>query len=780
MEKVTKTNAGVTKSMLGAQIQFAILEKAFQAITGFVKDSVGEFIRHENAVAQTEARLKSTGNVIGMTTGEMVKLSEAMQGVTTYEHDSVLEAENLLLTFTHIGKNIFPETTEAVMNMSTALGEDLKSSSIQLGKALQDPILGITALHRVGVAFTQDQKEMIKVLVESGQTEKAQKIILAELQIEFGGSARAARDTFGGSLKVLENDLGEVKEAVGAALVPALGGLVNMIMPLVEGLKTIDAGTIQMALGFVAALAGTYALGKGIEKLVTMFKTGITPLQGILIGIAAVGAICTVASDAINKYENRFINAAKAQEDERQSTHLLIGEYNNLITKTNLTSGEKVKLSQIESTLRLRINDVSSAIDIQTGKIIESSTAIQNYDKGSIKLQLEVLRLQQEKLASDQRLLASARNHEQTTIAESLRLTELMGFLINIDTEQEDYTIAIGINADAQNKNAVTIANLTAILNGEVPAIKKVKDAKDEDSDSTEVLTAKEKALAAALHEISVAGMNDQQKEVDALNQKKQEYLALGLTEVQLTEWYASEMAKINEKYANAAAQAWVDKITTAMQQIMEAVNLGVSSIMAVWNQALQNEETSLDNKYKREKAAIIANVHDKNEQAKQLAALDANYAAKKKALQEKQWIAQQATAITGAIMSTAQGVASALSMAWMFPFNLVLAGIVATLGAIQIGLIASQEMPEYAAGGPLAPGYGLVGERGPEIIASNGNGYVYTADETQDILSGNGGSLNVTQPLILQIDSAPIYRGLQRATKDGIALIDQGAIITQ
>ena len=41
-------------------------------------------------------------------------------------------------------------------------------SAIQVGKALNDPIKGVTALHRVGVQFTERRRDQIEALVESG------------------------------------------------------------------------------------------------------------------------------------------------------------------------------------------------------------------------------------------------------------------------------------------------------------------------------------------------------------------------------------------------------------------------------------------------------------------------------------------------------------------------------------------------------------------------------------------------------------------------------------
>lgn len=199
--------------------------------------SVREFIEAERQSAQLNAVLKSTGQVAGITAKRALELSKAFQRTTTFSDEEVLSAENLILTFTKINKDIFPETIQTVLDISTALGQDLKSSSIQVGKALQDPILGISALRRVGVNFSADQKEVVKNLVETGRTAEAQKLILKELATEFGGSSTEAAKTFGGQLKQLRNSLSEVAEDVGAFLVPKLLALRDSIVNTIEKMQ---------------------------------------------------------------------------------------------------------------------------------------------------------------------------------------------------------------------------------------------------------------------------------------------------------------------------------------------------------------------------------------------------------------------------------------------------------------------------------------------------------------------------------------------------------------
>jgi len=187
------------------------------AIAGAVR-FIGSAIRAYNeqikVEKQLEAVLKSTGHAAGLSAVEIKTMAAKLQSLTTYGDEAILGAQNILLTFTKIGKEVFPEATETVLDMSTALGQDLKSSAIQLGKALNDPITGMTALRRVGVSFTEQQVAQVKALVASGKALEAQRLIIRELKTEFGGSARAQALTLEGSLTQLKNSWGDFQETM--------------------------------------------------------------------------------------------------------------------------------------------------------------------------------------------------------------------------------------------------------------------------------------------------------------------------------------------------------------------------------------------------------------------------------------------------------------------------------------------------------------------------------------------------------------------------------------
>jgi hypothetical protein len=157
-------------------------------------------------------------------------LAQALSEKTAVDDEAIQSAENLLLTFTKIGKDTFPAATAAVLDLSAATGTSLKGASIQVGKALQDPVRGLTALRKVGVNFSTDQTEVIKKLVATGKTAEAQKLILKELATEFGGSA-AAQATPLDRLKVTYQNL---LETIGGYLVPVLNDAAEATMKFVE------------------------------------------------------------------------------------------------------------------------------------------------------------------------------------------------------------------------------------------------------------------------------------------------------------------------------------------------------------------------------------------------------------------------------------------------------------------------------------------------------------------------------------------------------------------
>lgn len=247
--KELEDSAGKMKQKLHLGLG-AVKAGAIGAVAGLaalgvgMSKAVGLAGKQEQAVSQLNAVIKSTGGVAGITAEHVQDLASSLQKTTTYGDETTIAGANLLLTFKNLrneagaGNDIFDRTTSIMLDMSTAMGQDMKSSAIQLGKALNDPITGLSALSRVGITFTDQQKDQIKTLQASGDLLGAQKILLKELESQFKGSAQAAADAGTGPFLQFQNIVGDIGEKIGGIVLPALQHLAQWATG--QGQKVID------------------------------------------------------------------------------------------------------------------------------------------------------------------------------------------------------------------------------------------------------------------------------------------------------------------------------------------------------------------------------------------------------------------------------------------------------------------------------------------------------------------------------------------------------------
>jgi hypothetical protein len=262
-----------------------------------IKTGFSEVTDAAAGVAQLEAGIKSTGNAAGVTVSGMEALAASIQGYSGQTDDSIVKTEQLLLTFTNIKNQgpdkIFDAATKAAADMAAKMGGDASSSAIQLGKALNDPTAGITALTRVGVSFTDAQKEQIKALQASGDTLGAQKIILGELNKEFGGAAEAAGKSLPGQIEIMKRSFEDVTQNIVGAFMPVIQSTIGMLQDLVKwvGQNKDLVTSLAVAIGIgVAAFTAYKVITEGVA-LATKAWAAIQTVQALVTGEATLAQI---------------------------------------------------------------------------------------------------------------------------------------------------------------------------------------------------------------------------------------------------------------------------------------------------------------------------------------------------------------------------------------------------------------------------------------------------------------------------------------------------------
>lgn len=309
-------SGGFFKNALSSALGFAagagaisLVGGAVGSLTGFITDSIKAGQDQQAVMSQTDAVIKSTGGAAGMTAEAVGNLADSLARTTPFSDDVTQSAENMLLTFTNIGQKVFPDATKTVLDMSQALGQDTKSSAIQLGKALNDPIAGISALSRVGVTFDQGQKDAIKTMMSTNDIAGAQGIILKELSKEFGKSAEAAGQTMAGKMAILNNVVDQTKEKIGLALIPILQNLMSGItsnvlpifdklaawfikdgIPAISKLASSVEGVLVPALGMIFTWIGKNIIPV-LETFGTFVETKVMPAVTQLTTIIVAQAV---------------------------------------------------------------------------------------------------------------------------------------------------------------------------------------------------------------------------------------------------------------------------------------------------------------------------------------------------------------------------------------------------------------------------------------------------------------------------------------------------------
>jgi uncharacterized protein YukE len=302
-------------------------------IVGFGIASLKAFDAQQKAIAQVEAGLKSTGNMVGFTSEQLQKMAADLQTKTLFGDEEILQgATAQLLTFTNIAGEQFERTQVMVLDLATRLDGDLKSASIMLGKALNDPIANLSALSRAGIQFSEDQKATIKSLVETNSLADAQTIILEELEKQYGGSAEAAAKAGMGPLKQLMNQLSDLSEQIGMRLIPFVKGFAEWILKLAkkfDGLSEstkdniVKWGLILAAIGPVLIIIGKVSVG--VNVLIGGFKK----LSVLLVANPWVVVAAAIAGVAYALYDTfiateKVAGAQDVLNETRRSAELAI------------------------------------------------------------------------------------------------------------------------------------------------------------------------------------------------------------------------------------------------------------------------------------------------------------------------------------------------------------------------------------------------------------------------------------------------------------------------
>lgn len=341
----SKTMAAGWGKMLGVVAGVTAAVQAAGVAFRFLGDSIDEARAARKAMAQTAAAMKSMGRT--ESPKALNKMIDSLEAASGIDGDNIREMTNVLLTFGNVTGDTFKQANALALDLSVAFGKDLNSAATMVGKALNDPAKGLTALSRIGVQFTKQQEEQIKALTEGGQVAKAQKIILAELTKQVSGSAAAQADM----ADKVSVAWGNFKEEIGNVALDALAALTGMgnVDPaqalrkatkwikqnkddIIVALMSIGGGALRVGEYFLEMAAETtHAIGGMLKVLEPLWwameKSGIPVISEMGSALRGSGDKALTAADgmktAASGARQLADDAFAARDEVRQLNEIL-------------------------------------------------------------------------------------------------------------------------------------------------------------------------------------------------------------------------------------------------------------------------------------------------------------------------------------------------------------------------------------------------------------------------------------------------------------------------
>lgn len=283
MQDIERKTVSLRKAMgrVGEGLKTGLANSAKIAAVGVgflaynIKQGIDELVEWEDAQLQITAALKSTNAASGVTAKMTEDLANKYAELSNYEDDVILGAEAILLRFPNIKKKAFEPTLAAATDLAAGMGKDLPSAARTLALALNDPNAGLGRLTRAGITFTEQQKAQIKTLTDAGKVGKAQAIILAQVNKQYGGSASKATEGYRGNVTRLNKAIKDLQQSLAA---PLIGPLSRLARRLAEFAKSpeIQQGLKDLGEG-IAGLFSDENLNAGLDAV----KGGLTFLRDL-------------------------------------------------------------------------------------------------------------------------------------------------------------------------------------------------------------------------------------------------------------------------------------------------------------------------------------------------------------------------------------------------------------------------------------------------------------------------------------------------------------------
>ncbi|WP_346879029.1 hypothetical protein [Clostridium sp. UBA7791] len=374
--KVGKVMGGLGKTIASAFSLNVIKNFAKEAVEGANVQIIAETKLQNNLMATGKATMENVDS--------LKQYASHLQKVGVIGDEVGMAGMSQLATF-NLTSDSIKTLSDGMYNLAVnqkgvnATQEDMMGYANMVGKAMQGQA---TALTRVGVTMDEHQKKII----ETGTEQERASVIAEVLKANYGNLNEEIAKTPEGKMAQLNNDLGDMKETLGMALLPVITKVVEWIQQLVTWFTSLSPTMQKVILvgGLVVAfLPGLIAMLSGLATVAGACGISFTAMAlPILAIIAVIGAVIAIG---VLLYKNWDTIKEKAGQ-----LGAWLGEkWNNIKEKTSQTwNSMKENTSKAWGAMKSKIEEHGGGIKGIVGLVGEGmkkswGMAFDNMDKAS-------------------------------------------------------------------------------------------------------------------------------------------------------------------------------------------------------------------------------------------------------------------------------------------------------------------------------------------------------------------------------------------------------------
>ena len=467
-----------------------VLKKAFLPAVAVLGGLAIAGFKAAEAAAQDEleqAKLAQTlQNVLGATNGVIASTETMIAAMSRASGTADTELRSALSSLV-IGTKDLTKAEEGLalaQDIATASNLPLQSAADALSKAYSG---NYKALQKLSPAL----RDLIK---DGASTE----VIFADLANTFGGATANAADTAAGKMKIFKNNMAELQESLGAALLPVLEKMTE-IFTVVFGLMENNQTTVLVLAGIIGTLALAIVAYNIALKVATIahiaFGASATVAAGAAAPIAAMAAGIMLAVIAVIAIVAALVYAYKNIEGFRNAVNTAV---NFIISAFEMLANFVIKvINKIIDGINILIkaaNFFGAGIK-PIGKIAEISFGRVGVAVQMTEQQLKNLERQALNTSNAIRLVVTPEDQLKTQANRYTEMALSMGKLV--DYTGKGYKQMTG-GGGAVESATEKLQKYVDAIKGVTSAQRSLRDANKQVDESNKSLLEKTKALAEA------------------------------------------------------------------------------------------------------------------------------------------------------------------------------------------------------------------------------------------------------------------------------------------